>query len=143
MWDERRFSHRSSALQAQPEVRRSPASTSRRAAITCGLLVLAGAVASKPALAGKLEKVALKIAAGTAPQALSEFVRQTGFQVLFDFDAIRHINTHEVSGRLDPQEALAQMFEGSGLTFEFINERTISVRLRSPAALPVARPAAP
>jgi hypothetical protein len=29
----------------------------------------------------------LEIAAGTAPQALREFVRQTGMQVLFEFDA--------------------------------------------------------
>ena len=113
----------------------------RRTAITRGLLALAGALTLRTSRASTLTKLTLKIAAGTAPQALAEFVRQTGLQVLFDFDAIRDINTHEVSGNLDAQEALLKMFDGSGLTFEFINERTISVRLRPPVPLPVAPPA--
>ena len=116
-------------------------STSRRGAISLGLLTLAGALTLRVAPASSLARLSLKIAAGTAPQALAEFVRQTGLQVLFDFDAIRNINTREVSGRLDPREALSTMFEGSGLTFEFINERTISVRLLPPPGLPVAQPA--
>jgi hypothetical protein len=70
----------------------------------------------------------LEIAAGTAPQALREFVRQTGLQVLFEFDAVRHHTTHAVRGRLDPSEAIALMLAGTGLAFEFVNERTISVR---------------
>ena len=113
----------------------------RRTAIIRGLLALAGALALRAAPASSLARLTLKIAAGSAPQALAEFVRQTGLQVLFDFDAIRDINTREVSGQLDAQEALSRMFEGSGLTFEFINERTISVRPRPPATLSVASPA--
>ena len=116
-------------------------STSRRAAIRVGLLALSGALALRVAPASSLAHLTLRIGAGTAPQALAEFVRQTGLQVLFDFDAIRNITTHEVSGKLDPREALSRMFEGSGLTFEFINERTISVRLLPPATPPVAQPA--
>ena len=121
-----------------PGVRRS---TSRRAAIGLGLLTLTGALTLRVAPASSLARLTLKIAAGTAPQALAEFVRQTGLQVLFDFDAIRNITTHEVSGRLDPREALSRMFEGCGVTFEFINERTISVRLLPPATPRVAQPA--
>jgi hypothetical protein len=113
----------------------------RRAVLTRSLLALAGALALRTSPASSLARLTLKIAAGTAPQALAEFVRQTGLQVLFDFDAIRDINTHEVNGKLDAQEALSQMFEGSGLTFEFINERTISVRPGPSAPLPVAPPA--
>lgn len=113
----------------------------RRSVTRRALLLLAGAVTVVGAQAERLEKRAFEIAAGTAPNALAEFVRQSGFQVLFDFDAIRAFSTHAVSGQLDPAEALARMFEGSGLTFEFINERTISVRPRSPLAVPVAQPA--
>ncbi|MEJ0038591.1 MAG: STN domain-containing protein [Gammaproteobacteria bacterium] len=90
--------------------------------------------------ASRLDKVTFKISAGTAPEALAEFVRQSGFQVLFDFDAIRSFNTHEVSGQLNAAEALSRMFEGVGLTFEFINERTISVRPRPPGVVPVGQP---
>jgi hypothetical protein len=115
---------------------------SRRAVLGKGVAALTAAFGLQGAVPGKIEKLALKIAATTAPQALAEFVRQTGFQVLFDFDAIRDITTHEVSGQLDPGEALSRMFEGSGLTFEFINDRTISVRPRPPVTLPVVQPTA-
>ena len=119
-------------------------SLTRRSLMRRSLLLLAGVTAvAHAASASRLDKLAFKISAGTAPDALAEFVRQSGFQVLFDFDAIRHFNTHEVSGQLDPGEALVRMFEGSGLTFEFINERTISVRPRPVLAVPVARPAEP
>jgi Secretin and TonB N terminus short domain len=122
----------------------SPRLLSRRSAMSRVLLLLAGtASVAAAAQASRLDKRAFKISAGTAPEALAEFVRQSGFQVLFDFDAIRSFNTHAVSGQLDPAEALARMFEGSGLTFEFINERTVSVRPRPPLAVPVAQPDPP
>ena len=113
---------------------------SRRSAILRGLLLLTGAATVASAHASRPDKLAFKIAASAAPEALAEFVRQSGFQVLYDFDAIRHVGTHEVTGQLDPTEALNLMLEGSGLTFEFINERTISVRPRPPSVVPVAQP---
>ena len=119
----------------------SPPSLSRRSLLRRGLLLLAAAASH--AQASRVDKLAFKISAGTAPEALAEFVRQSGLQVLFDFDAIRRFNTHEVSGQLNPTEALSRMFEGSGLTFEFINERTITVRPRPPQVVPVVQPAEP
>lgn len=116
---------------------------SRRAVLGHGVAALAAALSVSGSTASKLEKMQLKIAAGAAPVALGEFVRQTGLQVLFDFDAIRLYNTREVSGQLDPEEALKLMFEGSGLMFEFINERTIAVRPRPPVAVPEAQATQP
>jgi iron complex outermembrane recepter protein len=107
------------------------------------LLLLGGLAAVSRAQASRVDKLAFRISANTAPEALAEFVRQSGLQVLFDFDAIRHFNTHEVSGQLNPAEALSRMFEGSGLTFEFINERTVAVRPRPPQPVPLAQPAEP
>jgi hypothetical protein len=111
----------------------------RRKVIACGLALFASALTLRPSRAAKPEKVALKISAGTAPVSLAEFVRQTGLQVLFDFDAIRNVTTREVTGQLGAAEALDQMFEGSGLMFEFINERTIAVRRRPSTATPAAQ----
>ena len=117
---------------------------SRRAVLQRALLVLAGALAaSGSSQASKLDKLIFKISAGMAPEALAEFVRQSGFQVLFDFDAIRSFSTHEVSGQLEPAEALSRMFEGSDLTFEFINDRTIAVHRRPAKPVPVAQPGQP
>jgi hypothetical protein len=77
---------------------------------------------------GKLRRLRVEIGAGTAAVTLAEFIRQTGLQVLFEADAIRGHNTRAVAGQLDVQEALRVMLEGSGLVFEFINERTVAVR---------------
>jgi hypothetical protein len=118
-------------------------SLSRRSLIRRSLLLLAGAVVMPRARASRIDKLAFKISAGTAPEALAEFVQQSGLQVLFDFDAIRNVSTHEVTGQLNPVEALSRMFEGSGLTFEFINERTITVRPRPALAVPVIQPDPP
>lgn len=76
----------------------------------------------------------MRIAAGSAPVALREFIRQTGLQVLFEFDVIRHYSTQAVNGELDADEALALMLADSGLTYEFVNDRTITVRPRSAAS---------
>jgi hypothetical protein len=107
-------------------------SLSRRWVMRRGLLLLAGSLIAAVAHASRLDKRPFRIAAGPAPEALATFVQQSGFQVLFDFDAIRGFNTQEVRGLLEPAEALARMFEGSRLTFEFINERTVAVRPRPP-----------
>jgi hypothetical protein len=56
--------------------------------------------------------------------------------VLFETDAIRDHTTRAVRGEFDAAEALHLMLEGSGLIFEFINERTIAVR---PALTPAAK----
>jgi hypothetical protein len=78
---------------------------------------------------GHARKLSVEIDAGNASVTLGEFIRQTGLQVLFETDAIRDHTTRAVRGQFDAAEALHLMLEGSGLTFEFINERTIAVRL--------------
>jgi hypothetical protein len=80
--------------------------------------------------ASRADKRALDIKAGSAIITLAEFVRQTGLQVLFESDAIRNHSTREVRGQFDAAEALGLMLEGSGLTYEFVNERTVTVRPR-------------
>lgn len=88
----------------------------------------AGALRAQSAAPEPSRRQSLEIAGGAAPKALREFVRQTGLQVLFEFDAVRHHTVHPVSGRLGASEALSLMLAGSGLGFEFINDRTVSVR---------------
>jgi len=72
--------------------------------------------------------VRVEINAGNAAATLTEFIRQTRLQVLFEADAIRGHNTRAVSGRLEAREALRVMLEGSGLMFEIVNDRTYAVR---------------
>ena len=109
---------------------------SRRFALRRGFAALAAALSVRSSRASKPEKQRLHVAAGSAPVALAQFIRQTGLQVLFDFDAVCNFSTREVSGQLDAEEALSRMLEGSGLTFEFINERTVAVRPLAAAVVP-------
>jgi hypothetical protein len=88
------------------------ASPSRRAALGRSIAALAAALGVSLASASQLEKQPMRIAASAAPEAIAEFIRQTGLQVLFDFDAVCNFSTREVSGQLDAEEALQRMFEG-------------------------------
>ena len=86
----------------------------------------------------KRRKLRVRIDAGNATSTLAEFVRQTGLQLLFEADAISHCTTHAVDGHFEPVEVLRLMLEGTGLTFELINDRTISIRPAPAAPPPVA-----
>jgi iron complex outermembrane recepter protein len=59
------------------------------------------------------------IAAGPARQTLWQFQDQANVWVLFGYDEAAPVTTHPVSGPLEPAAALAQMLQGTGLTFTF------------------------
>jgi len=62
-----------------------------------------------------------------AANALAEFSEQSRLQLLFDYAVVEGVRTHAVSGRLSTADALGQLLSGTGLTFETVNERTISI----------------
>ena len=74
------------------------------------------------------------IAAQDAAGGLAQFSEQAHLQLLFDFDAVQGIRTQPVDGHLRVTDALGRLLNGTGLTFEVINERTISI-LRDPELL--------
>src|SRR5262245_57636756 len=59
--------------------------------------------------------------------ALNEFGRQSNLQILFDYNVVEERRLNDIDGELEPDEALRLMLEGSGLTFDFVNERTLAV----------------
>lgn len=113
-----------------------PSNPSRRVLLGSGLIALSAMVAFCSTSAGRIKKHRLKIAGGPAAVALRELILQTRLQVLFDFDAVRPFVTRDVEGELDADEALRVMLYGTGLTYEFINDRTVAVR---PAAATLGR----
>jgi iron complex outermembrane recepter protein len=62
-----------------------------------------------------------------AASALTRFGEQSHLQLVFDYDAVQGIETHAVSGRLRVADALGRLLSGTGLSFEVINDRTISI----------------
>ena len=73
------------------------------------------------------------IAAGQAQQTLNEFGRQSGLQLLFDFNSVSGITTREVNGEMEPTAALKSMIAGTPLAFEFVNAGTVTI-MRNPKA---------
>lgn len=67
------------------------------------------------------------IAAQDAASALAEFGEQSKLQVVFDYDAVQGVTTRAISGRMRVADALGRLLSGTGLTFEVINDRTITI----------------
>jgi outer membrane receptor protein involved in Fe transport len=72
--------------------------------------------------------VALDIKAQPIGDALNEFARQVGLQVVLFADVGAGVTTPRVSGVYAPQEALKLLLAHTGLYFEYVNARTIAVR---------------
>src|SRR5262249_38399020 len=111
---------------------------SMRLCVAAILAVMAlGVTPSGPAREPAVIRVSeVSIEAGSAAVALSELIRQTGLQVLFEADVVLGHTTRAVRGKLGAAEVLRQMLDGSGLIFEFINERTVAVRAKPLAVEP-------
>ena len=98
-------------------------------------LLAAGLVAPACAQTNNLDLAPeFAIAAQDSAGALAEFSAQAHLQLLFDYDAVQGIRTQALNGRLRVADALGRMLSGTGLTFEVVNDRTISI-VRDPEAL--------
>lgn len=67
-----------------------------------------------------------------APQSLSaaldEFATRTKLQVVYRSNVATSVTTKGAAANLSPEETLEQLLQGTGLRYEFINERTIAIR---------------
>ncbi len=73
--------------------------------------------------------VTLDIKAQPLGDALNEFGRQAGLQVVL-FSAIGEgITSPRLSGNYSPQAALDRLLENTSLSYEFINARTVAIRV--------------
>ncbi len=96
--------------------------------LACSALVVMGqAVPVLAQEAGQRATATLDIPAQPVASALVAFSRQTGIQVFVtSADAGDHRST-AISGPLAPPAALAQLLSGTGLTYDFTNEGTVTV----------------
>jgi iron complex outermembrane receptor protein len=60
--------------------------------------------------------------------ALTDFALATNLQVLFQSDIVPNRLAPRVSGSLTPRAALEQLLANSGLRYQFVNERTVTIR---------------
>nr|WP_298720965.1 TonB-dependent receptor [uncultured Steroidobacter sp.] len=68
------------------------------------------------------------IASQSLSQALDEFATRTKLQVVYRSDIAARVRTRGAAANLSPQETLEQLLQGTGLRYEFINDRTVAIR---------------
>lgn len=102
-------------------------------AILFGVLpgVVVAAPLDQPAAASPVIQV--RIEAAPLSAALRELARQTGLQIArFSDDTTARLRVGPVTGELTSAQALEQLLVGTGLTYRFVNERTVAI-VRIPA----------
>ena len=102
---------------------------------TSGFLVFSSAEAS--------EELSHDIAAQPLAQALSEFATQTGLQVVYVSEIAATQASNRAPRGLPAADALQRLLAGTGLRFEFLNDRTVRIFAGSSCALPSGCAAAP
>ncbi|HEY6642667.1 TonB-dependent siderophore receptor [Povalibacter sp.] len=75
-------------------------------------------------------KYQLNIASQPLGNALQEFARQSGVQIIFFSRLTRGLSAPAVSGQYTTEEALAALLAGSNLTFRVLNPKTVEIRAR-------------
>lgn len=95
----------------------------------CALFACAAAAAQ----GGLIEEVTvrvtlqLRIVAQPLDEALQEFSRQSGVQVVFFSNVAEGIRSPGANGTYTVDEALRALLAGSGLAFRIINSRTVEI----------------
>ncbi|HEX3849128.1 MAG TPA: TonB-dependent receptor [Steroidobacteraceae bacterium] len=83
---------------------------------------------------------------GTALQTLA---KERNFQIVYVSEQINVLRTHGASGEFTPEEALKSLLNGTGFTFKYLDEKTVTIvpvaarpDMRKPPASPAPEPAA-
>jgi iron complex outermembrane recepter protein len=78
------------------------------------------------------------------PKAILEFYHQSKIEVLFlASDTLSQIKTQPVVGELEPREALERMLKGTGLTFRFVTDHSVTIKQQQVAKAPPPPPPPP
>jgi iron complex outermembrane receptor protein len=67
------------------------------------------------------------IPAGGLGPALQTLAKQYGFQVLYRTEVVGQLPTAGAVGEFTPEEALKQLLRGTGLTYRYLDEKTITI----------------
>ena len=59
--------------------------------------------------------------------ALQELAKERGFQIVYVSEDVNSLRTGGAVGDLTPAEALQKLLEGTGLTFRYLDEKTVVI----------------
>lgn len=82
---------------------------------------------AQPAFAQLTAQTSFSIPAGPLNQALATFARQAGLQITYNPTIAANRQSSGVSGQQAPQQAIAQILQGTGLVYSFPNARTVAI----------------
>jgi iron complex outermembrane recepter protein len=92
-----------------------------------GSEILAQLTSGSTASAAPAQKITFNIKAQPLEDALNEFARQTGYQVLFQSGVADKQAAPAVEGTLTPEAALQVILSNSTLRYKFVNPRTVTI----------------
>ena len=67
------------------------------------------------------------IAAESLVVALKQLAHERGFQMVFQSEIVGAAQTHGAVGEFTPDEALKQLLKGTGLSYRYLDERTVTI----------------
>lgn len=104
----------------------------RRAIFLATAFACASAPITPPAMAAEQSaSVAFSIPAQSLDSALTEFADQAGLRILFTSDDVAGLRSAGLDGRYPVAEALSRLLQGSGYSFQFVDEKTLTLRKAS------------
>ncbi len=106
--------------------------------LTLACCLLAGLLGAQAAEVRGGQPLPRAVAPQPLPEALAEFAHQTGLQLIYVSAIARARMSKGAPAGLPPDKALAQILDGTGLSFEFLNARTVRI-FEAAAAAPTAQ----
>ncbi len=101
-------------------------------------LLLSTSLAATPALAQTTQTTSVSayaIPAGPLTAALNRLAEASGLQISYEAGLTERLATSGVEGRMSAEQALSQLLKGTGLSWRWLDGRTITVVRASRAAL--------
>ncbi len=100
-------------------------------AVAIGYARHADAAAASTQAQGRTQALRFDIPAGTLEAALAAFQNLTGLRVLIPDEKMRGISSTGVSGAYTPEQALAQILNGTGVTFRRTAPDTLTLEIQA------------
>jgi iron complex outermembrane receptor protein len=104
-----------------------------RGAVYALIACFAGAVHGAAADVAEQTTMGLRISEQPLDEALQEFSRQSGVQVIFFSRITDGVRSPGANGKFTIENALEALLAGSGLSFRVINPRTVEIFRPEPA----------
>jgi iron complex outermembrane receptor protein len=101
----------------------------RLALLRCVLIVLC---TSSLLLGANAQGLAVPLGPQSLGDALENYAKRSGCQVVYRAEVVAGVTTQGAAAGLSARDTLAQLLRGTGLSFAFVNERTVAIFKEAP-----------